>query len=88
VTVLEPWLDPKFVPLIVTEVPTVPTVGLRLVMPGPVPTTKIGALLARPPTVTITGPVVAPVGAGTAILVALQLVGVAATPLKVTVLDP
>ncbi len=45
-------------------------------------------MLARPPTVTTTVPVVAPVGTGTAMLVADQLVGVAAVPLNVTVLVP
>jgi len=34
VTVLVPWLAPKFVPVIVTEVPIPPDVGLRLVMLG------------------------------------------------------
>jgi hypothetical protein len=34
VTVLVPWLDPKFVPVIVTPVPTGPEVGFRLVMLG------------------------------------------------------
>jgi len=43
-------------------------------------------LLATPPTVTTTLPVVAPAGTGATILVALQLVGVAALPLNVTVL--
>jgi hypothetical protein len=38
--------------------------------------------------VTTTVPVVAPVGTGTAMLVADQLVGVAAVPLNVTVLVP
>ena len=33
-TVLVPWLEPKFVPAIVTEVPTTPEVGLTLVMLG------------------------------------------------------
>src|SRR5205807_10031308 len=37
VTVLEPWLAPKLVPVIVTEVPIPPDVGLRLVMLGVVP---------------------------------------------------
>ncbi len=45
-------------------------------------------MLARPPTVTTTEPVVAPVGTGTAMLVADQVVGVAAVPLNVTVLVP
>jgi hypothetical protein len=38
--------------------------------------------------VTTTGPEVAPSGTGATILLALQLVGVAMAPLKVTVLDP
>jgi hypothetical protein len=49
-------------------------------------TVKLTPLLATPPTVTTTFPVVAPVGTGTAMLVALQLVGVPAVPLNVTVL--
>jgi hypothetical protein len=51
-------------------------------------TVKLTPLLATPPTVTTTFPVVAPVGTGTAMLVALQLVGVPAVPLNVTVLVP
>jgi len=45
-------------------------------------------LLARPPTVTTTGPEIA--GAGTVVMICVlfQLVGVATTPLKVTVLVP
>ena len=72
----------------VTEVPTPPEVGDRLVMLGAVETVKLTPLLATPPTVTTTLPVVAPVGTGATIEVALQLVGVAAVPLKVTVLVP
>jgi hypothetical protein len=37
VTVLVPCVAPKFVPVIVTDVPTTPDVGFRLVMLGPVP---------------------------------------------------
>ena len=73
-------------PLIVTEVPTAPEVGARLFTLGV--TVKLTPLLACPLTVTITGPVVAAAGTGTAMLVALQLVGVAVVPLKVTVLVP
>ena len=86
VTVLVPWVAPNVVPVMVTEVPTTPLVGDKLVMLGT--TVKLTALLARPPTVTTTFPVVAPLGTGTAMLVALQLVGVPAVPLKVTVLVP
>ncbi len=45
-------------------------------------------MLATPPTVTTTLPVVAPVGTVATILVAFQLVGVAVVPLKVMVLVP
>jgi len=88
-TVLVPWVVPKFVPVIVTEVPTTPDVGFRLVMlGGGTVRVKVTPLLATPPTVTTTLPVVTPAGTGTAMVVALQLVGVAAVPLKVTVLVP
>ena len=83
VTVLAPTVAPKFVPVIVTEVPTGPEVGFKLVMVAV--TTKI-ALLEAPPTVTTMFPVAAPTGTGTLMLVSLQLVGVAVTPLNVTVL--
>src|SRR4051812_27347351 len=55
---------------------------------GAVTTVKATPLLALPPTVTTTLPVVAPAGTGTTMLVADQFVGVAATPLKATVLAP
>src|SRR5438128_864201 len=55
-------------------------------MPGA--TVKLTPLLALPPTVTTTVPLVAPLGTGTAILVLLQLVGVAVVPLNLTVLLP
>ncbi len=88
-TVLVPCVAPKFVPLIVTEVPAGPDVGDKLVMLGAgTVTVKLTPLLAWPPTVTTTFPVVAPVGTGATMLVALQLVGVAAVPLKLTVLVP
>src|ERR1700681_2799553 len=51
-------------------------------------TVKLIALLANPLTLTTTLPVVAPIGTGVTMLVALQLVGDAAVPLKVTVLLP
>ena len=53
----------KFVPLIVTLVPTGPLVGAKLVMVGAAMTVKLVALVAVPPgVVTLSGPVVAPVG--------------------------
>jgi hypothetical protein len=88
VTVLVPWLAPKFAPAIVTTAPTAPDVGLKLEILGVLPTVKVIALLATPPTVTTTAPVLAPLGTGTVIALALQDVGVPAVPLKVTVLDP
>jgi hypothetical protein len=51
-------------------------------------TVKLLPLLTTPPTVTTTLPVVAPVGTGATMLVALQLVAVAAVPLNLTVLVP
>jgi hypothetical protein len=86
ITALPPWLAPKLLPVIVTAVPTGPEVGDRLLIQGV--TVKLTPLLANPPTVTTTLPVVAPAGTVTPMLPALQLVTVAAVPLKVTVLVP
>jgi hypothetical protein len=89
-TVLVPCVAPKFAPVIVTEAPTKPDVGFRLVILGATDDeiVKVTPLLATPPTVTTTLPVVAPLGTGTTILVALQLVGTAVIPLNLTVLVP
>src|SRR5438445_539754 len=77
---------PKFVPVMVTAVPTGPEVGFRLVMAGAEEVTvKVTPLLAIPPTVTTTFPVVAPLGTDATMLVALQLVVLAVVPSKVTV---
>lgn len=86
VTVLAPWDAPKFEPVTVTELNAGPDAGFRPEMLGV--TVKLTPLVAEPPTFTTRGPVVAPVGTGTRMLVALQLVGVAGTPLKLTVLVP
>ena len=57
-------------------------------MLGPgVVTVKLAPLLATPPTVTTTLPVVAPLGTGAVILEGLQLVGAVAMPLNDTVLE-
>src|SRR5258706_8818205 len=74
--------------MIEAAVASVALVGERLVRVGGTVTVNNAPLLASPPTVTITLPVVAPVGTGTTMLVADQLVGVAAVPLNVTVLLP
>jgi hypothetical protein len=84
--VLEPWLAPKPDPLIATVVPAAPDVGERLLITGI--TVKATVLLAVPLTLTTTGPVVAAAGTVATIDPVFQLVAVAATPLKVIVLDP
>jgi len=78
-------MDPKFVPVIVTEAPTTPDGGDRLVILGVGSTVNETPLLTTPPTVTTTLPVVAPFGTGTVIVPALQLLGLAVVPLNVTV---
>jgi hypothetical protein len=88
VTALAPCVEPKFAPVIVTDVPTSPAVGDKFAMTGVSSTTKLTPLLAIPDTVTTTLPVVAPPGTGTTMLDALQLLGVAGVPLNVTVLVP
>jgi hypothetical protein len=86
-TTSEPGVNaPKPVPVIVTEVPTSPEVGVMLVMLGG-RTVKATALLATLLTVTTTLPVVV-VGTVATMLVALQLVVAAPIPLNVTVLVP
>jgi hypothetical protein len=87
-TVPEPWVEPKPVPVIVTDAPTAPVAGERLVMVGVGNTVKVIPLLATPLALTTTLPVVAVVGTFTTIDVPLQLVIVALMPLKVTVPVP
>src|SRR5690242_9965563 len=88
-TVLLPWLAPKFVPVIVTVVPTAPLVGDTLLIEGVESTVKFTPLLGTPDTVTTTLPVLAPAGTVTPILVALQPENtVACVPPKLTVLLP
>jgi len=86
VTVLEPLLAPKLLPLMVTALPIGPLDGERFVSVGAAATVKVSVLLPTPPTVTTTLPVVAPDGTGTLMLVADHAVGVAGVPLNVTVL--
>src|SRR5258705_3675089 len=70
----------------VTASPTAPDAGASLlIFDAPM---QVTPLLACPLTVTTTFPVVAPAGTGAAMLVAFQLLGVAAVPLKLTVLLP
>jgi hypothetical protein len=88
-TVLVPCVVPKFAPAIVTAAPIAPLVGDKDVIVGAVVVTvNVALLLAAPPTVTTTDPLVAPAGTFATMLVADQLVGVALVLLNVTVLVP
>jgi hypothetical protein len=80
-----PAAAPKLLPLIATAVPAVPERGVTELTTGGGTTVNVTPLLATPPAVTVTGPVVAPVGTETTIEVSLQLETVAAVPLKLTV---
>ena len=75
-------------PVIVTDAPTAPEVGDRLVIVGVARTVKEEPLLAVPLTVTTTLPVVAPLGTVAKIDVAPQLAIVAFNPLNVTLPPP
>jgi hypothetical protein len=80
-------LAPNPVPLTVTNVLVPPELGVREEITGT--TAKLTELLATPPTVTTTGPVVAAAGTVAVMLAELQLVTVVAgVPLNVTVLEP
>src|SRR5438552_931600 len=68
VTVLDPCVVPKFAPAIVTDVPTGPEFGDKLLMLGVGRTVKATPVLARLDTVTTTFPVEAPVGKGVEML--------------------
>jgi hypothetical protein len=81
-TVPVPCVEPKFAPAMMTSAPTAPVVGERLEMLGAGTTVKVTVLLATLLTDTLKLPVVAPLGTGTTMLVALQLVGVAVVPLN------
>jgi hypothetical protein len=75
--------------VIVTDAPTAPVVGDKLLMLGAATTVNEEPLLATPLTVTTTFPVVAPVGTVATIDVAPQLpIVVAVVPLNFTVLVP
>jgi len=77
------------VPLTLTAAPTAPDVGDKLVIFGAATTVKVTPLLATPPTVTTTFPVVAPVGTVATIDVVLQLaILVTVVVLNFTVLVP
>lgn len=89
VTVLEPCVAPKCVPVIPSVDPTARELLSMLLMVGAVSTVnRTPLLLNPPPRETATLPVLAPVGTGTVMLVSLQLVGVASFEPKATVLVP
>jgi hypothetical protein len=85
-TVLELCVAPKLVPPIVTTLLGNPEFGERLVICGVTVNERL--LLAAPPTLTTTEPLVAPLGTNAVMLVGLQLLAVAAVPLNVMELDP
>jgi hypothetical protein len=69
--------------------PAAPEVGDTLVMAGTVVTVNVTGLLAMPPAVTTTAPVVAPLGTRIPMLLSLQLAAMPApVPLKVIALLP
>lgn len=77
-TVLAPCDEPKFVPEIVTPVPTTPPAGVKLLMLGfDDVAVKRTPLLFPPPTETTRSPVAAPAGTATVIDVSVELIGVA-----------
>src|SRR5437660_7139804 len=63
---------------------SLPVCCISVMPPADEVTVKFTPLLATPPTVTTTLPVVAPLGTDATMLVALQLVVLAVVPLKVT----
>ena len=78
----------KFVPVMVTEVPSAPLLGVKLEMVGEATTIKLVALIISTPlVVTVIGPVAAPEGTEVVMLVAFENATVALMPLKVTVGD-
>jgi hypothetical protein len=79
-----PAVDPKLLPAMVTETPGPPLFGLRLLIVG-ANTVNAEPLLAPPDVVTMTFPLVAPLGTLAVILVFVQTEVVAACPLNVTV---
>ena len=84
-TVFSPGIELKLVPVIVTVVPKVPLVGLKLVIEGVPWTVKFDELTKRIPfTVMKMGPVPAPIGTLTVILVEFDETIVAVMPLKST----
>jgi hypothetical protein len=75
-------VEPKPAPVIVTELPIGPDAGEMPVIVADSITLNCTPLLVTPPTVTVTGPLVALFGTATVTLVLLQEEALAASPLK------
>jgi hypothetical protein len=85
-TILFAGVALKFVPVITTDVPTLPLSGVKEVMVG-TGTPKLVELVAVFPfTVTVIGPVVIPAGTDVVILVVVLAVTMAVVPLNFTIL--
>jgi hypothetical protein len=80
--------EPKPVPVITIEVPTGPDDGEMPVIEMGSIRVNCTPLLVTPPTVTVTGPLVAVEGTVALMLVPLQEVTFAVTPLNLTRLEP
>lgn len=83
--VLVPCVEPKPVPVIVTDVPAAPEVGEGAVMLGAATTVNAVPELVTPATLTVTLPVVAPVGTLVVSVVEVAAVTVAVVVLNLTV---
>src|SRR3989304_8147676 len=90
VTVLPPFVVPKFVPFMVIVLFAGPDAGERLVISGDMGTVTVNknSLLLIPLTVTTIGPVLAPIGTGTVMVVLLHVKGAAAILFNVPLLVP
>jgi hypothetical protein len=90
-TTLFPGVALKLVPLMVTFAVTAPLVGVKPVMVGAAVTVKLEALVVVTPvpaTSTLIGPVVAPIGTEVEILLVVDALTLASTPLNLTTLLP
>ena len=88
VTVLEPCVSPKLVPVIVTGPPTGAVAGEAAVITGMTSTVTGGLEIPFTVTIRFADPAGRPAGSGTVMLVSLQAVGVAFTPPIDTALLP
>jgi hypothetical protein len=78
----------KFVPVIVTPVPTAPIAGAKEVMAGVTVKRVVDTIAPLPGVVTVMGPVLAPAGTVVVIVPEGLTVKVAATPLNETAVAP